>query len=333
MAIIHVVGFAILCSLNVNFAKVLRDDDTLVPYARPQVNFDTMDGPVPLTEFGAFSTMVKHGKEVKDFFDRIVVKETYQSQACGECGVVGTAGKRIVNGTTVSPQNKYPWMVWLRIGDMGYCGAYLIAPNIVATAAHCASLFGPLARNDLTLYFGCFNIANTGAQCEARRGPFLPGDVTVHPQYWGQLTRIKHDVARIQLRRPVRCSQRIRPICLPTDDMEVENLDAVVAGWGAMNENGRNGAQDLQETTLRIGTKETCMARDNTVNFVEKICTFSSESTDCSGDSGGPLFVDVDGKKYVVGSVSYGPMPCKEVSMYAYVKTYRKFLLTGDWEM
>ena len=45
---------------------------------------------------------------------------------------------KIVNGVTVSPPRKYKFFA-----SIGGCGASLVAPNVLLSAAHCSSITGP----------------------------------------------------------------------------------------------------------------------------------------------------------------------------------------------
>jgi secreted trypsin-like serine protease len=46
----------------------------------------------------------------------------------------------------------------------------------------------------------------------------------------------------------------------------------------------------------------------------------------CSGDSGGPLFARVDGRYYVAGVLSGGPIPCRGINLYTSLAQHRDFI-------
>ena len=50
----------------------------------------------------------------------------------------GDLTPKIVNGVTVSPPRKYKFFA-----SIGGCGASLVAPNVLLSAAHCSSITGP----------------------------------------------------------------------------------------------------------------------------------------------------------------------------------------------
>jgi len=54
------------------------------------------------------------------------------------CSAVPEPTYRIINGIEAKP-DEFPWIVSLRVDGMHYCGASLIAPQVVLTAAHCVA--------------------------------------------------------------------------------------------------------------------------------------------------------------------------------------------------
>ncbi|KHJ96662.1 hypothetical protein OESDEN_03374 [Oesophagostomum dentatum] len=65
----------------------------------------------------------------------------------------------------------------------------------------------------------------------------------VHPKYLADMEsnpRQLHDIAVLQLARPVKPSQHRRPICISSPPKNFTNISAYVTGFGAYNSNSNN---------------------------------------------------------------------------------------------
>eukprot|EP00511_Aplanochytrium_stocchinoi_P002011 CAMPEP_0204822262 /NCGR_PEP_ID=MMETSP1346-20131115/446_1 /ASSEMBLY_ACC=CAM_ASM_000771 /TAXON_ID=215587 /ORGANISM="Aplanochytrium stocchinoi, Strain GSBS06" /LENGTH=488 /DNA_ID=CAMNT_0051948371 /DNA_START=101 /DNA_END=1567 /DNA_ORIENTATION=- len=100
------------------------------------------------------------------------------------------AAGRIINGINAG-NGRYPYFVALHNGAFSlFCGASLIAPNVVLTAAHCVefettgTLFVDIGRNTYT---------------ETPSETFGVTDITVHPSYDGSGAELKNDFALLKL--------------------------------------------------------------------------------------------------------------------------------------
>ena len=61
--------------------------------------------------------------------------------------------------------------------------------------------------------------------------------IFIHPNYNPPATGPDYDVALIKLRKPIRFTNDVRPVCLPTRDFP-PGTNCYVTGWGATREGG-----------------------------------------------------------------------------------------------
>ena len=218
------------------------------------------------------------------------------------------ATPRIINGTQAT-EGEFPFQVEL-MRDHGssysvYCGGTLISSTWVVTAAHCITEVG----NPTHIIYG----TNTISPLDDGQTVAV-SNVYVHENYAGETQvdgkyYMDNDIALLQLASPVNVA--------PMDYLSMTgNLGyvvgtlATVSGWGT-TESG-SGSNVLMKTNLRVFNHERCADIYNgTTNPISNnmICAgYTNGATDsCTGDSGGPLFVqNTDGTETLIGIVSYG---------------------------
>eukprot|EP00804_Cyclotella_cryptica_P002974 CCRYP_005993-RA/>CCRYP_005993-RA protein AED:0.43 eAED:0.44 QI:0/0/0/1/1/1/2/0/327 len=224
-----------------------------------------------------------------------------------------TTGQPIVGGTEIVPGSR-PYLVALR-GPLG-CGASLISPRAVMTAAHClfnvrnvwsppvGVVFNRHRRDDPSneIFIAVANNAQVG------------GDVVPHPNY--NPSRFNFDVAIIFL--PSAMNQ-IMPIALNRDP----NVPAApgdpleVSGWGVTSTGGVASNVPLS-VTLDYVTTQACTSPPfqwaNGQITENMMCAFGNQKATCNGDSGGPVVLGtpqgVPQEPFVqVGIVSFGAVP------------------------
>ena len=205
---------------------------------------------------------------------------------------------RIVGGQ-VAEQDEFPWIVSLQ-GPWS-CGASLIGPEWILTAAHCVvdDDGNVLPAEDIQLAVGQLYLSEVSTYYAAEQ-------VIVHPGYdsW----TMENDIALIRLAQALPESA---PTLSLNDDSQVPvpGTDAVVAGWGTLSSGG--GSPDrLHKVTVPIVSLEKAndpKAYGGSILPNMLAAGFTEGGKDsCQGDSGGPLVIDINGQMIQVGVVSWG---------------------------
>lgn len=228
----------------------------------------------------------------------------------------------VVGGDPV-PNGKYPFMVSLqantstaRPSKEHFCGATLIDPDSVLTAAHCADYIGAatvpgvsVSYRDVRIVVGLTRLDSS--QGEVRHIQSLT-DVHIHPRYDRRTSAF--DAAVIDLNRPV---QNIAPIELASaaskDRLERPGRSARIAGWGTTkpvgpSEQNRDDVSNrLREATPPLVSDRECdRAYNGDIQKALQVCAGQRGEDTCQGDSGGPMWVTTEAGRRQIGITSFG---------------------------
>ncbi|XP_060654202.1 serine protease grass-like [Drosophila nasuta] len=222
---------------------------------------------------------------------------------------------KIVNGHEVRLGSR-PWMALLLLSngrEQEYaCGGTLINERFVLTAAHCVSRFQlvsvRLGEHQLSTEPDCRNIGRK-EKCAPPVEDIEVEKIFKHENY----VRLNghNDIALIKLSRAVVFSRTIRPICLPTTDVNV-NENFLVTGWGKTE--NQTLSDVLREANIKLRNPRTCQQSFRREIAQSQLCVGDVARDSCRGDSGGPLSYPAEylsAQRFVqFGIVSYGAFEC-----------------------
>ncbi|XP_077494272.1 transmembrane protease serine 11D-like isoform X2 [Amblyomma americanum] len=151
---------------------------------------------------------------------------------------------RLLNGK-LGQRDENPWMVFLAINftEMSYCSATLLTEVHLLTAASCV-----YRNRTYPDWIKAYYLST-----ERLKGDFLYVDkVRIHTDY--NSTTQRNDIAIITVQRPLVFTRYTKPICIPTNHMNVTDMRVTVAGWGRLNDStphqltGRSGEDAIAKT-------------------------------------------------------------------------------------
>ncbi|CAH0551886.1 unnamed protein product [Brassicogethes aeneus] len=238
---------------------------------------------------------------------------------------------RIVGGEK-SSFGKWPWQIslrqWRTSTYLHKCGAALLNENWAITAAHCVDNVPP---SDLLLRLGEHDLSTESE-------PYLHQErrvqiVASHPQF--DPRTFEYDLALLRFYEPVTFQPNILPVCVPQTDENFVGRTAHVTGWGRLYEEGPLPSI-LQEVSVPVINNSVCESMYRSAGYIEHIphifiCAgwrrggFDS----CEGDSGGPMVIQREDKRFLLAGVISWGIGCAEPNqpgVYTRISEFRDWI-------
>ncbi|CAG7687337.1 unnamed protein product [Allacma fusca] len=225
-----------------------------------------------------------------------IVLLTLWTASSGTRNPSGSNPAILIVGGSPAEEKEFPYQLSLQINSRAVCGASLIAPNYVLTAAHCAVLAAPA---DFVVLGGGIRFNDTTVQTRK------VANISIHSGFnkvfW------VHDIALMKLISPFEETEHLRPVELIPKLDTISSENAIVTGWGSTREGGFPSST-LLKVMVPIVNKTLCS--ENYQGWVQEtmLCAgvISGGKDSCQGDSGGPLTIRRNEQYYQIGVVSFG---------------------------
>ncbi|XP_038949768.1 mast cell protease 8 isoform X1 [Rattus norvegicus] len=233
---------------------------------------------------------------------------------------VNTEGGEIIWGTESKPHSR-PYMAFIKFYDSNsephHCGGFLVAKDIVMTAAHCNG------RN-IKVTLGAHNIKkqeNTQVISVVKAKPHENYDRDSH----------FNDIMLLKLERKAQLNGVVKTIALPrSQDWVKPGQVCTVAGWGRLA--NCTSSNTLQEVNLEVQKGQKCQDMSEDYNDSIQLCVGNPSegkatgkengraksswpegrtqpSRDTLGDSGGPFVCDGVAQGIVSYRLCTGTLP------------------------
>ena len=236
-------------------------------------------------------------------------KHLYLLFLCVLCfaGRPASENRPLIIGGSNTTIDQQPWQVFLtgNANNNDRCGGVILSANWILTAAHCVKnrVSNPSL---LKIYAGVTNVQP--GNVNPLPGAITAAQVILHKDYDSDTQA--NDIALVRLATPLIFNGDIQPIRFD-GGTGITNAGtmATFAGWGVIGkENGYDVYQNqLKRADLPIADISSLNQNEYLfpLNNSLQIAAGGNGVGTCTGDSGGPLWVNSNGQNYLVGISSF----------------------------
>ncbi|XP_055991577.1 kallikrein-5 [Sorex fumeus] len=217
-----------------------------------------------------------------------------QNLAAGTREDTRSDSNRIMNGKNCT-ENAQPWQGALLLkSNTLYCGAVLVDPQWLLTAAHCHKQFVKIRLGHYSL-----SSAYESGQQLFQGIKSIPHPGYKHPGH-------SNDLMLIKLNKRIVVSDSVKPIHIATQCPSA-GTNCEVSGWGTTTSPQVSFPNVLQCLNVTVLSQDKCNSAYPGQIDATMFCAGDEAGRDsCQGDSGGPVVCNGS----LQGLVSWGDFPC-----------------------
>lgn len=249
-----------------------------------------------------------------------IIKIPPKHEGCGYRNSEGVGFKISGARDHESEFGEFPWMVALikqsiilyEEKSIFQCGASVINPKVVLTAAHCVR---NVNIKELRARAGEWD-TQTIAEVVPYQDREIDG-IVIH-KYYSEEAGLVNDIALLFLKTPFELAENVNPVCLPPKHFKFDYSKCFATGWGkdSFAKEGRYSTI-LKKIELPVVPNDKCedMLRTTRLGKYFELddsfmCAGGEPGVDtCQGDGGSPLVCPIEGHKnryYQAGIVAWG---------------------------
>jgi secreted trypsin-like serine protease len=229
---------------------------------------------------------------------------------------------KIIGGADASISD-FPWQIYLIAGSY-QCGGSIIAPGWVVTAAHCVetSSGSIIPATSMVITAGSTTPTTFGSH-------YYVSQVIPHPSY--NSGSLMNDIALLKLRSSISCAN-CKSIKLVNADNVTEGYTdpgktVWITGWGTTDVTHSTVPTTLQKALIPIVSNATAAIVWGVIPSTDIMAGYQNGNKDaCSGDSGGPMSVYVNGEYKLAGIISWGSSKCDTYGGYTRVSDLESWI-------
>ncbi|MDR3607413.1 MAG: trypsin-like serine protease [Oligoflexia bacterium] len=217
------------------------------------------------------------------------------------------------------------------------CTASIISQDTLVSAGHCVAetLAAPTDPTKLYVVFG--QALPNGAVFGQTPFEQIIADPSVHPIY-GYVAHPQwlgadnqqalsqpdaHDISVIRFKGGLPQGYTTATL-LPADVTLQKGEEVTLAGYGITNAKTQDGAGTLRQVNVKV---------DGPYGQTEMAVAETAKHGSCSGDSGGPAFLNVNGQLQLWGATSRGNQDCTKDGIYTMISAYTDFISQAQTQL
>lgn len=221
--------------------------------------------------------------------------------------IAPTQSGSIINGKPVALTESF-WKHTVSVGpaDEPFCTGVIISNDTVLTAGHCAE-----DLDGTYVHFGLDFAAKTAVRLSITK-------VTPHPDYCSQCgmsgTMLFNYADITVVKFSGKMPEGFAPVEFAKKSDLTVGMPITLAGFG-LNEKHK------YETIMKFTSAPLKLVGNS------EFSTDETKAGSCSGDSGGPAFIEVNGKYLLAGITSRGDAACRQIGIYTIPVVYNDWIL------